>query len=377
MKVLVVDYSHEWPALYERERQLLAAAVPPATGIIEHIGSTSVRGLAAKPIVDILIGVHDFATIDSLIPSITALGYEYISKYEDVMPYRRFFKKHDSETATHHIHMVAAGTEFWNRHLLFRDYLRANPDVAADYAALKRELAEREWDHTNDYAAAKTTFIRGIEALAAERAASADAGRITSVEGLEALYGAPNERSILKEIDYVSDHYRAFIDRSPFVVVATAGPEGLDCSPRGDGPGFVRVADRKRLLMPDRRGNNRLDTLRNIVRDGRIALLFLIPGVGETLRVNGRAAVRVDPELCASFETEGKIPKSVVEITVETVYFQCQKALVRSRLWDPDARVERSELPSTGSILQALVGTGFDGEAYDRGYSEHLKETIY
>ena len=201
--------------------------------------------------------------------------------------------------------------------------------------------------------------------------------RVTTEQQLTALYGAPSTRSIIKEIDHVSAHYRAFIEKAPFVVLATSGPEGLDCSPRGDPPGFVRVADPRTVLIPDRRGNNRLDSLRNLVRDPRIALLFLIPGVGETLRIIGRAAITTDPALCASFTIEGKAPATVIVVSVGRVYFQCQKALVRSGLWRADAQVPRSDLPSTGEILQALSKESFDGAAYDRGYAEHMKNTIY
>jgi len=201
--------------------------------------------------------------------------------------------------------------------------------------------------------------------------------RITTQEQLDALYGTPVDGALAKEIDYISDHYRAFIDKAPFVVVATVGPEGLDCSPRGDPPGFVRVRDAKTVLIPDRRGNNRIDSLRNLVRDPRISLLFMIPGIGNTLRINGRAEISVDPELCASFKMEGKLPRSVLVVTAERVYFQCPKALVRSRLWSADAQIARSELPSTGEMLAALSKGAIDGEEYDRAYPQRLKETIY
>ncbi len=201
--------------------------------------------------------------------------------------------------------------------------------------------------------------------------------RVTSIEQLEALYDAPLPRSLIKEIDYISEHYRAFIEQAPFVVVATSGPEGLDCSPRGDPPGFVRVWDEKTVLIPDRRGNNRLDTLRNLVHDPHISLLFLIPGVGETLRINGHTDIVTDPALCASFAMQGKVPTSVLVITVERVYFQCQKALVRSRLWSAEAQIPRSALPSTGQILEARSQGDFDGAEYDRAYPEHMKKTIY
>jgi hypothetical protein len=201
--------------------------------------------------------------------------------------------------------------------------------------------------------------------------------RITTLEQLDALYGAPVQAAIAKEIDHISDHYKAFIDKAPFVVVATVGPEGLDCSPRGDPPGFVRVIDSKTLLIPDRRGNNRVDGLRNLVRDPRISLLLMIPGIGSTLRINGRAAISTAPELMTSFAINGKSPKCVLEVTAERVYFQCPKALVRSRLWSADAQVDRSELPSTGEILQALTAGGIDGKSYDAAYPKRLEETIY
>jgi len=201
--------------------------------------------------------------------------------------------------------------------------------------------------------------------------------RITSIEQLEEIYGEPSPRSLTKEIDYISDHYRAFIEKAPFVAVATSGAEGLDCSPRGDPAGFVRVVDHKTVMLPDRRGNNRVDTLRNLVLDPRVSLLFLIPGVRETLRINGRADIVTDPDLCASFTMQGKLPRSVVVVTADRVYFQCSKALVRSRLWDPAAQIDRSELPSTGEMLAALLQEPFDAEAYDSGYPEHMKNTIY
>jgi len=200
---------------------------------------------------------------------------------------------------------------------------------------------------------------------------------ITTLKELDALYGTPVEAAIAKEIDYISEHYKAFIDKAPFVVVATVGPEGLDCSPRGDPAGFVRVRDPKTVLIPDRRGNNRVDALRNLVRDPRISLLFLIPGIGNTVRINGRAEISTDPELCASFAMQGKNPKCVLVVTAERVYFQCPKALVRSRLWSQETQVPRSELPSTGEMLEAITNRGIDGAAYDAAYPKRLKETIY
>jgi PPOX class probable FMN-dependent enzyme len=192
---------------------------------------------------------------------------------------------------------------------------------------------------------------------------------VTSEAELEAIYGQPSGAAVIKEIGHISEHYRRFIEVSPFVVLATAGPEGLDCTPRGDPAGFVRVVD-------NRRGNNRIDTLRNIVRDPRIALLFLIPGIGRTLRINGRAAISVDPELCASFTMEGKVPRSVIVVTAESVYTQCPKALVRSHLWDASRHLPESALPSSGTMMKVLQAE-FDAEKYDREYPQRLKETIY
>jgi uncharacterized protein len=195
---------------------------------------------------------------------------------------------------------------------------------------------------------------------------------------LEALYGASSAGAIAKEIDHIHPHYRAMIEASPFMVLATSGPEGLDCSPRGDPAGsFVHVVDDKTLLIPDRRGNNRIDSLRNIIRDGRVALLFLIPGVGETLRVNGRATISVAPELIGRFEFRGTLPRSVIVVRAESVYFQCPKAIVRSELWNPDKHVSRKSLPSTGTILADITAGTVGGEQYDREYPERLRTTIY
>ena len=205
-----------------------------------------------------------------------------------------------------------------------------------------------------------------------------DPHSITSLAALEALYDqSPAQASILKEKDRVVPVYRALIEASPFAALATRGPEGLDCSPRGDGPGFIRVRDDRTLLLPDRRGNNRIDSLRNIVRDPQVALLFLIPGLGETLRVNGRAAISVEPALLESFSVDGKAPKSVLVIAVEAVYFQCARAIVRSDLWNSHKHVARRALPSAGQILAALSRSGFDGEAYDRALPERQRATLY
>jgi len=201
--------------------------------------------------------------------------------------------------------------------------------------------------------------------------------RITTVEQLEALYGRPNEASTVKDADHVTAQYRAYIEASPFAVLATTGPEGLDCSPRGDSPGFVRIADEKTLLLPDRCGNNRADSLRNIVRDGRVAMLFMIPGVGNTLRVNGRAHLSTDEALLASSMVDGKPPRCVVVIAVDVVFFQCARALVRSDLWNPAKQVDPETLPTPGQILAAMSGGRVGGAEYDRAWPERARRSLW
>jgi PPOX class probable FMN-dependent enzyme len=200
---------------------------------------------------------------------------------------------------------------------------------------------------------------------------------ITSVEQLEALYGHPREASLVKELDRLIPEYEAFIAASPFVALATVGEEGLDCSPRGDMRGFVRIRDERTLLMPDRRGNNRVDSLRNIVRDGRVGLLFVVPGSGTTLRVNGRATLSADAGLCASFAVDGHAPRSVIVIAIEAVYFQCARAIVRSELWNPDRHVDPKSLPTAGQMLASTSQARIDGEAYDAEWPERASKTMW
>lgn len=201
--------------------------------------------------------------------------------------------------------------------------------------------------------------------------------RIESIEQLEAIYGHPLETSLVKEVDRITPEYRALIEASPFAALASCGPEGLDCSPRGDLAGFVRVADEKTLQMPDRHGNNRVDTLRNIVRDPRVALLFLIPGSGTTLRVNGRAHLSVDPALLESFAVEGKKPRSVAVIEIDALYFQCARAIVRSELWNPARHVDPKALPTPGKILAALSDQRIGGDQYDRDWPGRAQKTLW
>ena len=200
---------------------------------------------------------------------------------------------------------------------------------------------------------------------------------IATVEQLEAIYGFPGESSTVKVADRVTPSYRALIEKSPFAALATSGPEGLDCSPRGDLPGFVRIHDETTLMMPDRRGNNRIDSLRNIVRDPRVALLFLIPGSGSTLRVNGHAQVSADPALLASFKMERKAPRTVIVMTVHEIYFQCARAIVRSDLWNPDRRVDPKTLPTPGQILAEMSEDRVGGEQYDREWPERARQSMW
>ncbi|WP_159012489.1 pyridoxamine 5'-phosphate oxidase family protein [Bradyrhizobium sp. S69] len=200
---------------------------------------------------------------------------------------------------------------------------------------------------------------------------------IATTEQLEAIYGETGDASMVKVADRVTPLYRVLIEKSPFAALATSGPEGLDCSPRGDLPGFVRIHDAKTLMMPDRRGNNRVDSLRNIVRDPRIALLFLIPGSGSTLRVNGRAEVSAAPDLLASFKMDGKAPRTVIVMTVDEIYFQCARAIVRSDLWNPDKRVDPRSLPTPGQILASMSDDKVGGDSYDREWPERAKNSMW
>lgn len=201
--------------------------------------------------------------------------------------------------------------------------------------------------------------------------------RIASIEDLERLYGVPGKTSLVKEVDRLIPEYAAIIAASPFVALATCGPEGLDCSPRGDLAGFVRIVDPGTLMMPDRHGNNRADSLKNIVRDGRAGLLFLVPGSGTTLRVNGTAFVAADADLCESFTVEGKPARSVIVLSIEAVYFQCARAIRRSDLWNPDRHVLPGSLPSPGAMLAATSGQSIDADAYDKEWPQRASATMW
>src|SRR5205823_5252210 len=203
---------------------------------------------------------------------------------------------------------------------------------------------------------------------------------IESETELREIVGSPQGIVLEKIADRLNGLTRQFIERSPFVCVATTRPDGgLDVSPRGDPAGFVRILDERTLLMPDRPGNRIADTLTNLLADPRIALLFLIPGVGDTFRVNGRAVIVEDPELLTPSAVEGKVPKLGLLVSIDEAYTQCSKALIRSELWNPERHIDRTELPSSGEILRSLNDPNFDAEEYDRARSERYarREGLY
>ena len=200
---------------------------------------------------------------------------------------------------------------------------------------------------------------------------------IDSISDLEALFGTVGEASVRKEVPYLHPIYRRWIEASPFAVLTTFGPSGLDASPRGDPAPLVKIQDESTILLPERRGNNRIDSLRNILSDPHVALLFFIPGIGETLRVNGKARISVAPELLASLAMNGIQPKCVVEVSVESVFFQCARALQRSKLWAFTPAEALEQVPSAGMMLTALTESAIDGIAYDRDLPERQRTTLY
>ncbi len=202
---------------------------------------------------------------------------------------------------------------------------------------------------------------------------------ISNLADLEARYSSVVPTAVTKEVGVLTKAHQRFIQRAPFMMVATSGAvgEGIDCSPRGDPPGsFVRIVDEKTILIPDRRGNNRIDSLRNLVADPRIALLFMIPGIGHTMRVNGTARLRVDDEIRASFSYQSKVPAVVIEVAVDRAYSQCPKALVRSKLWEPASLATKDEVPTVGEMMEE-IDPSFDANTYDDAYPERLKKSMY
>jgi len=199
---------------------------------------------------------------------------------------------------------------------------------------------------------------------------------VKTVAELEAIYGEIGEASRLKVNDRLTPGYRKLLEASPLMALATCGPEGLDCSPRGDPAQVITIRDERTLLLPDRRGNNRIDSLRNIVRDGRVALLLLIPGSDSTLRINGRAEISVDAEVLASLAMEGKEPRTVIVITIDEIYFQCARALMRAKIWDSSTWPDQTELPTAGSLMRELK-QDFDSKSYDRDWPERAKTSMW
>ena len=201
---------------------------------------------------------------------------------------------------------------------------------------------------------------------------------ITEKADLRARYGERSERAVLKQLDHLDQHCRAFIALSPFLVIGTMGADGLgDVSPRGDAPGFVSVGDERTLVIPDRRGNNRTDTLLNLIDNTGVGLLFLVPGMNETLRVNGTARIVTDEGVLESLVAQGKPPRSALVVEVKEAYLQCAKALIRSRLWADDYRIKRKSFPSLGQIITDQIGVGGDGEAADREVQDAYRAKLY
>ncbi|MCB1510817.1 MAG: pyridoxamine 5'-phosphate oxidase family protein [Hyphomicrobiaceae bacterium] len=201
--------------------------------------------------------------------------------------------------------------------------------------------------------------------------------RIETLEQLNSLYGTPVEAALVKVVDRLIPEYRAFIEAAPFVSLATVGPEGIDCSPRGDQPGFVRIVDDRTLMLPDRRGNNRVDSLANIVRDPRVALLFLVPGSTSMVRVNGRAWLSIDAETLASFAVDGHAPRSVTVIEIAEVYFQCSRAVMRAELWNPAHHARAEGLPTAGDMLAAASQNRVGGPEYDAAWPDRARKSLW
>ncbi len=200
---------------------------------------------------------------------------------------------------------------------------------------------------------------------------------ITDAQGLRQHYGPISGLAEKKVLDRIDPHARNFIALSPFHVLATAGGDGTaDASPRGDAPGFVVVLDEKRLMIPDRIGNNRVDSFQNVVAHPGVGLIFFVPGIDETLRVNGRARLTTDPAVLEQHAVQGKAPRAGMLVEVDEVFFHCGKALKRSRLWDPETRVERASFPSLGRIIADQTRTG-TGEEADKRIEESYRTRLY
>ena len=197
---------------------------------------------------------------------------------------------------------------------------------------------------------------------------------IETIEALEALYGTPKAASQVKVAHEITPSYRALIEAAPFVALATVGPEGSDCTPRGDNGQVVFIEDKHTLALPDWRGNDRLDSLRNVVRDGRVSLMFMVPGSTMIVRVNGRAALSADADKLAQYGKAGKLPRSVMLIKIEELYFQCARAVMRADLWNTE---NTPSLPTAGDILHEMTSGEFEGKAYDKSWPERAAQTLW
>jgi uncharacterized protein len=201
---------------------------------------------------------------------------------------------------------------------------------------------------------------------------------IEDIGEIREIYGEPNERAVKKQLVKLEQHSRAFIAMSPFIVMATCDAEGrCDASPKGDAPGFVHVVDNETLLIPDRLGNNRIDSISNILQHPRIGLIFFVPGIRETLRVNGRAQITVDPELLEPTSVNGKLPRSGILVMADEVYFHCGKALIRSDLWNPEKHVARKDFPSLGVVIADQIGQRVDAKEAERATEESYVTRLY
>lgn len=200
---------------------------------------------------------------------------------------------------------------------------------------------------------------------------------VEDIAEIRGLYGAPSERAVKKQLTRFDHHCRAFIARSPFLVIASSDPSGrCDASPKGDAPGFVEVLDNTTLLIPDRLGNNRIDTLSNLLASPGVGLIFFVPGLSETLRVNGRASVTVDPALLERCSVNGKVPRSGIVVAAEEVYFHCGKALIRSDLWNPEKQLKKTDFPSLGRIIADQIG-GMSVQDSERMTEESYRTRLY
>jgi PPOX class probable FMN-dependent enzyme len=194
---------------------------------------------------------------------------------------------------------------------------------------------------------------------------------------LRDTYPPPLERAVRKEQKALDGHMKAFIAAAPFLCLATSSATGADVTPRGDRPGFAHVPDDHTVLVPDWPGNNRLDSLGNVIENPAVGLLFFVPGVLETLRVNGRAEISVDDALLAQWDVGGKHPRSVLRVTVTDAFMHCGKALIRSRLWDPATQIERSALPSYGQMLKDQTRLPASAEELQQSLEDGYKNRLY